>query len=195
MKNTRNTPITFKESGAHLLDLVNAILDLAKIGADRYQLTRVKTDPGAIGKACAEMVRMSAEKAGLKLVTDIAGDLPESFLDPRALRQILLNLLSNAVKFTSDGEIFLSAAAINGDIVFTVKDSGVGMSAEELEKLGARFTAAQGAGVRGAGGAGLGLALAFALAELHGGALTIDSAPGEGVTATVRLPVVAPARA
>jgi cell cycle sensor histidine kinase DivJ len=118
--------------------------------------------------------------------------MPESFLDPRAVRQILINLLANAVKFTSDGAITLSAARRETAIEITVKDTGVGMSAEELAKLGARFTAAQGAGVRGAKGAGLGLALAFALADLHGGSLKLDSAPGEGVTATLKLPVVAP---
>ncbi|MGE0409034.1 MAG: ATP-binding protein, partial [Amphiplicatus sp.] len=101
---------------------------------------------------------------------------------------------SNAVKFTRDGAIALSVVARGGDVIFPVKDTGVGLSRAEIDKIGARFTAASGEGVRGAKGAGLGLALAFALAELHGGAIALKSAPGEGLAAIVRLPIKAPAR-
>ena len=180
-------------SGEHLLDLVSSILDLAKIEADRFSLKREAVNAGALAEECAGIVRLSAEAAGLTLTTRIAPSLPDSFLDARAVRQIIINLLSNAVKFTSDGEITLSVEAEDGEIVLTVTDTGVGMSEAELAKLGARFTAAHGDGVRGAKGAGLGLALAFAFAELHGGSMKLSSAPGEGLTARVALPVVAPA--
>ncbi|MBB5518264.1 sensor histidine kinase [Amphiplicatus metriothermophilus] len=182
-----------RASGGHLLDLVSSILDLAKIEADRFSLKRERTDVGALVEECAGMVRLAAERAGLALDVEIEEELPESFLDPRAVRQILLNLLSNAVKFTSDGGVTLKALREGDEIVLVVRDTGVGMSKAELAKLGARFTAAHGDGVRGAKGAGLGLALAFALAELHGGSMKLDSAPGEGVTARVRLPIAAPA--
>ncbi|GAB4518174.1 MAG: hypothetical protein Kow00133_03010 [Amphiplicatus sp.] len=182
-----------RASGGHLLDLVSSILDLAKIEADRFSLKRERTDIAALVQECAGMVRLSAERAGLALNVEIEEDLPESFLHPRAVRQILLNLLSNAVKFASDGGVTLKAARDGEEIVLVVRDTGVGMSQAELAKLGARFTAAHGDGVRGAKGAGLGLALAFALAELHGGSMTLASAPGEGVTAAVRLPIAAPA--
>ena len=178
-------------AGRHLLDLVNTVLDLSKIEAERFALNRVAADPGAIARECAAMMRHQAEEAGLKLVVDIAPELPESFLDPRAVRQILLNLLANAIKFTSDGEIALTVRREDGDIVFSVKDDGVGMSAEALQKIGVRFTAAHGSGVRGQGGAGLGLSLAISLAELHGGRVNLRSAPGEGLTAEVLLPIVA----
>lgn len=181
-----------RSSGAHLLDLVNSILDLSRIEADRFDLKREAVNLGSIALECAAMVRLGAEAAGLKLEARIEDGMPESFLDPRAVRQILINLLSNAVKFTSDGSIALTAARRGETVQIVVKDTGVGMSADELAKLGARFTSAQGAGVRGAKGAGLGLALAFALADLHGGSLKIDSAPGEGVTATLTLPIVEP---
>ncbi|MEQ8751832.1 MAG: HAMP domain-containing sensor histidine kinase, partial [Amphiplicatus sp.] len=180
-------------SGEHLLDLVSSILDLAKIEADRFSLKREAVNAGALAEECAGIVRLSAEAAGLTLTTRIAPSIPDSFLDARAVRQIIINLLSNAVKFTSDGEITLSVEAEDGEIVLTVTDTGVGMSEAELAKLGARFTAAHGDGVRGAKGAGLGLALAFAFAELHGGSMKLSSAPGEGLTARVALPVVAPA--
>lgn len=182
-----------RSSGGHLLDLVTAILDLARIESDRFALKREIVDAGEIARECAGIVQLAAESAGLKLNVRIASDLPESFLDARALRQILLNLLSNAVKFTSDGEITLDVKARGAELVLTVADTGVGMSENELKLLGGRFTAAQGAGVRGAKGAGLGLSLAFALAELMGGSLTLTSAPGEGLTATLRLPVKAAA--
>lgn len=176
-------------AGRHLLDLVNVVLDLSRVEADRYRLTRVDLDPGAVARECAGMMSQSAEAAGLRLKVDVAEGLPSCRLDARALRQILINLLSNAIKFTSDGEISLSVAARDGEIVFVVKDDGVGMSAEALDKIGARFTSAQGAGVRGQGGSGLGLSLAISLAELHGGAIDLASAPGEGLRAEVRLPV------
>lgn len=178
-------------AGRHLLDLVNTVLDLSKIDADRFSLNRVASDPGAVAREAAALMRHQAEAAGLKLVINVAEGLPESFIDPRAVRQILLNLLSNAVKFTSDGEIALTVRRDEDDIVFTVKDDGVGMSAEALKAIGARFTSAHGSGVRGQGGAGLGLSLAISLAELHGGRVNLSSAPGEGLTAEVRLPIVA----
>lgn len=178
-------------AGRHLLDLVNTVLDLSKIDAERFSLNRVASDPGAIARESAAMMRHQAEAAGLTLAIDIESGLPESFIDPRAVRQILLNLLSNAVKFTSDGEVSLRVRSDDDDIVFTVRDDGVGMSAEALKAIGARFTSAHGSGVRGQGGAGLGLSLAISLAELHGGRVTLASAPGEGLTAEVRLPIVA----
>lgn len=178
-------------AGRHLLDLVNTVLDLSKIEADRFSLNRVAANPGAIALESAAMVRGQVEAAGLKLNVDVSDGLPESYVDPRGVRQILLNLLSNAVKFTSDGEISLSARREDDDLVYTVSDSGVGMSAEALKALGSRFTSAHGAGVRGQGGSGLGLSLAISLAELHGGRVNFSSAPGEGLTAQVRLPISA----
>ncbi|NWG92841.1 MAG: HAMP domain-containing histidine kinase [Parvularculaceae bacterium] len=178
-------------AGRHLLDLVNVVLDLSKIKAERYALNRVAADPAAIARECAGIMRHQAEAAGLVLCAEIAKDLPECYLDPRAVRQILLNLLSNAVKFTPDGEVCLSARRDGDAIVFVVKDEGVGMSEEALSKIGARFTAAHGSGVRGQGGAGLGLSLAMSLAELHGGRVSLATAPGEGLTAEVRLPILA----
>lgn len=181
-------------AGRHLLDLVNTVLDLSKIEADRFAIQRVAADPGAVAREAAALTEGLARDAGLRLTIDIADNLPKSFIDPRAVRQILLNLLSNAVKFTSDGEISLTLRQEDDEIVFIVKDDGVGMSAEALAAIGARFTSAHGSGVRGQGGAGLGLSLAISLAELHGGQVDLSSAPGEGLTATVRLPVGAAPR-
>jgi len=185
-----------RNSGAHLMDLISAILDLARKDAGRLTLKRTMIDCGVLAHECGAMVRGAAEDAGLSLELLIDDDLPESWLDARSVRQILINLLTNAVKFTSDGGVTLRVKQEGDAIVASVIDTGVGMNEEELARLGSRFTSVHGEGVRGAGGAGLGLALAFALTEAHGGAMSLKSAPGEGVEATVRLPILnAPARA
>lgn len=193
-QNYRQYAEHIRMAGRHLLDLVNVVLDISRVEADRYRLVRADVDPGALARECAGMMSQAAAAAGLRLRLDIADGLPRCRLDPRAMRQILINLLSNAIKFTSDGEISLTVARKGDAIVFIVKDDGVGMSADALEKIGARFTAAHSAGVRGQVGSGLGLSLAIALAELHGGALDLASAPGEGLRAEVRLPLEETAR-
>ncbi|MEM9263846.1 MAG: HAMP domain-containing sensor histidine kinase, partial [Pseudomonadota bacterium] len=162
-------------SGQHLLDLVKSILDLARIEADRLTLSPALADPITVARECTAMVRQSAEANGLSLIVEAADDIGECALDKRAVRQILINLLSNAVKFTSDGEVRLSVDAGPAEIttfdptnalsdqqclVFTVKDTGIGMDRETLERLGPRYTDAQGLGVRGSDGAGIGLSLA-----------------------------------
>ena len=181
-----------RTAGVHLLDLVTSLLDLARLDADRLSLRALKVEPLPLAEECAAMVRGIAEAAGLAVTVSTSDDasLPTCFFDPRAVRQILLNLLSNAIKFTSDGEIRLTVDMAGDDaIVFTVIDTGIGMNASDLAKLGPRYTDAQGDGVRGAAGAGLGLALAIRLARLHGGDIRFDSAPGEGLTARVVLPI------
>lgn len=176
-------------SGAHLLDLIGSILDSAKVDAGRYALTPALTAPGPIAYDCAEMVRGQAEKAGLKLTVNIAPNLPEAMLDVRAVKQILINLLSNAVKFTAVGGIKFSVSENCGALDFVVRDTGIGMNQIALAKLGGRFTEIHQKGVRGSTGTGLGLSLAFSLAKLHGGALKLDSAAGEGTTARLTLPL------
>lgn len=177
-------------SGGHLMDLIGSVLDYAKIESDRYVVRPEIINVETVAKECAAMIRMEAERAGLDLNVNIDSGLPETFLDRQALRQILLNLLSNAVKFTAAGEIEISARAGLGSIDVIVRDTGVGMSAAELNRLGARYTDDQADGVRGAKGSGLGLSVAFRLAELIGGGLKLASAPGEGVRAHLTLPIV-----
>ncbi|GJL91320.1 sensor histidine kinase [Hyphococcus sp.] len=176
-------------SGGHLADLISSILDRAKIDAGRYKLTPVLSEPGAVARDCAEMVRGEAEKAGLALRVDIAPGLDETLIDVRAVKQILINLLSNAVKFTAAGDVGLSVFESKGELTFEVCDTGVGMSQMALARLGERFTGLHKSGVRGTSGTGLGLSLAFSLAKLHGGALELSSAPGEGTIARLRLPM------
>ncbi|MEM8935364.1 MAG: PAS domain-containing sensor histidine kinase [Pseudomonadota bacterium] len=178
-----------QDSGGHLLELITAILDYARLEAGRYKLDAASAAPAALAQSCAAMLRAEAEKSGLAFTVEIADDLPDVTTDPRAVRQILINLLSNAVKFTKDGAISLSVSEKCGAIDFVVQDTGIGMSEAALAKIGDRFTDAHKNGVRGTKGSGLGLALAHSLADLLGGALRIHSVQGKGTTAQFTLPI------
>lgn len=182
------------EAGGHLLDLINDVLDVSKIEADRYDLTLEPFDAREVISAAVTLVRLSAEDKGLAL----AGVLPAEPLpvvaDRRALKQITLNLLSNAVKFTpAGGSVTVTAEAIGPYLEIVVADTGVGVAPEDLKRLGRPFEQAGGADQR-AMGTGLGLSLVRALAELHGGRMSLDSTLGEGTAVTVRLPVAHVAR-
>ncbi len=176
-------------AGAHLQQLIASLFDYAKVETGRYGLNPVLAAPGPVARECAAMIRGEAARAGLSLRINIATDLPETMIDVRAVKQILINLLTNAVKFTAEGEIELSVEEKCGALDFTVRDTGIGMNAIELAKQGGRYSDTHKNGVRGTKGSGLGLSLAFSLAKLHGGALRLQSEPGKGTTARLTLPV------
>ncbi len=185
------------EAGGHLLDLINDVLDVSRIEAARYDLNIERFDVREMVSEALALVRVQADDKGV----DLAAVLPPAPLtvaaDRRALKQIALNLLSNAVKFTpAGGSVTVRAEALGSDLELTVADTGVGVAPEDLARLGRPFEQAGGAEQR-AQGTGLGLSLVRSLAELHHGAMSIDSTPGEGTAVTVRLPVViaTPARA
>jgi cell cycle sensor histidine kinase DivJ len=182
------------EAGGHLLDLINDVLDVSKIEAERYELVIERFDAREVVSSAIALVRMGANDKGLAL----QGVLPIEPLmvdaDKRALKQMALNLLSNAIKFTpAEGEVTVTLDAIGPDLELVVADTGVGIAPEDLRRLGRPFEQAGGAAQR-AQGTGLGLSLVRALAELHGGRMNIDSTLGEGAAVTVRLPVVAQTR-
>ena len=176
-------------SGDHLLNLVTTILDLAKLDTGKATLEPVYTDPVIAARQCFDMVSKASEDIDISFSFSAEPGVPHAWIDPKALRQILINLLANAAKFTSDGGIEMHVAATASNIVFTIEDTGIGMSKSHLAAIGARFSDAQAKGVRGAGGTGLGLSLAVELADLHEGSVDLESAPGEGVKATVTLPI------
>ncbi|MGO4410586.1 sensor histidine kinase, partial [Brevundimonas sp. M-11_2] len=186
------------EAGGHLLDLINDVLDVSRIEAARYELSIERFDVREVVSAAVALVRVQADDKGV----DLAAVLPPEALtvaaDRRALKQITLNLLSNAVKFTpAGGSVTVSAEALGthpgADLELTVADTGVGVAPEDLARLGRPFEQAGGAEQR-AQGTGLGLSLVRSLAELHHGAMSIDSTLGEGAAVTVRLPIVVAAR-
>jgi cell cycle sensor histidine kinase DivJ len=178
------------ESGGHLLDLINDVLDMSKIEADRFQLSIEPFDAREAVSAALRLVRVQADGAKIAL----RGVLPPEDLDVnadrRALKQIVLNLVSNALKFTpSGGQVNVLARARGEVLELIVADTGVGIAPADLERLGKPYEQAGGAEQRSLG-TGLGLSLVRAFAELHGGTMVIKSILGEGTVVTVRLPVM-----
>jgi two-component system cell cycle sensor histidine kinase PleC len=178
------------DSGAHLLHLVNYILDLSRIEAGRYELRRELLGPTELIADVLRLMRVSADKANIELLTAVAAELPSLLVDRRAIRQVLLNILSNAIKFTpAGGRISISANVVDDMLAIVVADTGIGIAKEDLPRLANPFEQAGDAYSRNQGGTGLGLAITKKLAQLHGGTMRIDSAIGEGTTVTVELPV------
>ena len=183
------------EAGGHLLDLINDLLDVAKIEAERYTLTLERFDAREIVSAAMALVRVNADDKGVNLSSVLPGDPVEVSADKRALKQLTLNLLSNAVKFTpAGGTITVTVEAIGPYLEVVVADTGIGIAPEDVRRLGRPFEQA-GEIEQRRQGTGLGLSLVRAFAELHGGRMSIDSTLGEGTAVTVRLPVALLARA
>ncbi len=178
------------EAGGHLLDLINDVLDVSKIEAERYELSIERFDAREVVSAAIALVRLGANDKGVTLQGVLPLDALMVDADKRALKQIALNLLSNAIKFTpAEGSVTVTLDAIGPYLELVVSDTGVGIAPEDLRRLGRPFEQAGGADQK-AQGTGLGLSLVRALAELHGGRMSIDSTLGEGAAITVRLPVV-----
>lgn len=180
------------EAGGHLLDLINDVLDVSRIEADRYELSLERFDAREPVLAALALVRIQADDKGVELAAVLPPEALNVRADRRALKQMALNLLANAVKFTPPGgNVTVSVQAADDALEVTVADTGVGISAEDLARLGRPYEQAGDAEQR-AQGSGLGLALVRALAGLHGGTLALDSALGVGTAATVRLPLETP---
>ena len=176
-------------SGRHLLDVINSVLDLSKSESGKMVLERKAIDMRDVLQDCITMVREQLSDAKLRfVVTGLDRALPLSG-DPAKLRQIFLNLLSNAIKFTeSGGTVTLSAEHTPGGISVTVGDTGIGMSREDLHIALQPFGQVDNRLERKYEGTGLGLPLTRALVELHGAAMNIDSARGQGTRITVNFP-------
>ncbi|KXF78292.1 hypothetical protein ATN84_00350 [Paramesorhizobium deserti] len=184
-------------SGTHLLDVVNAILEMSKIESGTY---RIFPESFAFGDAvgmCAGVMGQQAAKKGVILCDRINAGVGELVADRRAVQQILINLVSNAVKFTEKGGCVTIDAAVETAtnlpmLVFSVADTGIGMAEDDLAHLCQPFTQLDNACTRAHEGTGLGLSLVKGLVELHEGTMEIASRPGEGTVVTVRLPVNGP---
>ena len=182
------------ESGTHLLDLINSVLDMSKIDAGKFQLNEELFDLEETAQAAVRFLKIPAERAGVALKLSIAPNARLMFADRRAIKQILVNLLSNGVKYTPPGGEVRVTARIADGLEIIVRDSGTGISKANLERLGRPFEQA-GAPEQRRQGTGLGLSLVRAFAELHGGRMSIESTLGEGTAVTVRMPVALVARA
>jgi signal transduction histidine kinase len=181
-------------AGSHLLDLIGDILDMSKIEAGKLELHLERVDTSLAVRECVELLAERAAAGQIMVHTDL-GRAPIFFeADKRAVKQILLNLLSNAVKFTPEGgNVYVSARAANGMCELIVEDTGIGIPAGELGRIGNPFVQLSNNSGRHPG-TGLGLALVRSLAEMHGGTFRIASVEGQGTTVTVTLPLAAEVR-
>lgn len=178
-----------RESGQHLLSLINDVLDLSKIEAGRMDLHHEALTPRELVRASLVLVSGLAQARGTVVRVEVGDDLPEVVGDERAIKQMLVNLLSNALKFTPSGGDVRVSAAVDGDAVrFAISDNGPGMTPAQVQVAMTPFGQVSGLVAQSERGTGLGLALANRLAELHGNPLSLDSTPGRGTRVTFRLP-------
>lgn len=176
-------------SGAHLLEIINDILDLSKIEAGRFELQEEEVDLEEIVGAVQNLIKGRAEEKDQEITVRIDRGFPRLWADKRAIKQVLLNLVSNAVKFTKrSGEIGITAHAGDQAAEIAVSDNGIGIAPEDIEKVMSPFGQVDSALARDHQGTGLGLPLVQAMVHMHGGILRINSRPGEGTTVTVSLP-------
>ncbi len=175
-------------SGQFLLDVINDILDMSKIEAGRMQLEVERFDLNAMFEEVMRLVGPRAFEGHVTIERHIA-DALQAEADKRAIKQVVINLMSNAVKFTPEGgKVEVSAGLAGDNIVIRISDTGIGIPARDIEKLGRPFEQAENQFTKSKGGSGLGLAISKSLVDLHGGRLDIESKVGAGTIVTVTLP-------
>ncbi len=180
-------------SGQHLLEIVNAILDMSKIESGMMTVEQERVDVRRVLQSCRDLLSVKAQEKNVTLSLSLADDLPEITSDRRAIKQIVINLLSNAVKFTPDGgEVTLTAVRDRDHVEIAVSDTGCGIDETDLESLGSPFFQARQAYDRPHEGTGLGLSVVRGLVGLMGGAMTLESASGEGTRVAIRLAAAGP---
>jgi len=181
-------------SGAHLLSLINDLLDIAKIEAGRMEISPNPLDARRTFEIALKLIGFKASEKRQRLAIHVEQNAPPLYADERALKQMLINLVSNAVKFTPEGgriEV-IAGAAKGGGFQILVRDNGPGIPREKLANIFTPFSQVDNRYDRQAGGTGLGLALVRGLAELHGGRAWLESEQGSGCSAYIVLPGKAP---
>jgi len=178
------------DSGQHLLSVVNGILDMSKMETGNFEISPEPFAPRAALLNCCNLLALKARESGIDLVTRAPEDLPFMNGDPRAFKQIVLNLVSNAIKFTERGGMVTVSAGVDGSrLVLGVTDTGVGIAADDLKRIGDPFFQAGKTYQRRHEGTGLGLSIVKSLIGLHAGEITVQSKINEGTTVTVALPL------
>jgi signal transduction histidine kinase len=177
-------------AASHLLSLIEQILIYARLDARREQPQPERVPVADVLRDAAALIEPVARERGISFSIESVD--ADTFIesDKTKLRQILLNLLANAVKFTDEGEVRIGAVASNGNVTFTVRDTGIGIEARHLASIFDPFWQVDQSSTRRAGGAGLGLSVTRKLARMLGGEVGVTSEPGGGTTFTVRLPLI-----
>ncbi len=178
------------DAGHHLLNIVNDVLDTAKIVSEEIKIHEDVVDISSIVRSCEQMLSRQAADSGVEIFVHIDDDVPKLRSDDQRVKQIIINLMSNALKFTDrGGRIELRAELeAGGGLAITIADTGIGIHEDELEQVLIPFHQVEGHLNRSHDGTGLGLPLAKGFTELHGGTLELDSTLGVGTTVTVRFP-------
>jgi two-component system cell cycle sensor histidine kinase PleC len=175
-------------SASQLLVLINDMLDLTRLEAGKYRLAEETVVPTDMVADVLRMVGPAARESEIELFNRVPATLPAIRVDRRAFKQVMLNLFANAIKFTPvGGRVTVGAGMTPEGFTLSVEDSGIGISRENLSRLGRPFEQVE-RGMRAAGGTGLGLAFCHSLIGLHGGHLDIQSIEGKGTTVCIRLP-------
>jgi signal transduction histidine kinase len=182
--------LNIKDSGTHLLDIINDILDLSKIEAGKLQLVEEIIDLSRTVHSCTRLMEVRASNARVTLMAKVAPNLPAMRVDERKIKQILINLLSNAVKFTPEGDevTLVATRAEGGGLEIAVSDTGIGIAPDDISKALQPFNQIDSSLSRRYNGTGLGLPLAESFARMHGGTLTLESCEGQGTCARLYLP-------
>ena len=175
-------------NACHLQNLVNDVLDLARIEAAQMSLSPEETDLQTLVQEAVHTARSLVGARGLALRTEIAPDLPKLWIDPTRIRQVLFNLLNNAARFTERGSVTVTVRQQAEEVVFAVADTGVGIAVEDIPRIFEEFRQADGSTRRRHGGVGLGLAISRRFVELHGGHIWVESQEGQGSTFYFSLP-------
>ena len=176
-------------SGSHLLEIINDILDLSKIEAGRFELSEEEICLEDVLSAVHNLIKGRADVKQQTISIEIAPNFPKIIGDKRGIKQTLLNLVSNAVKFTDEeGAISVTARVVGDAAEIAVADNGIGIAPEDIEKVMSPFGQVDSALARDHQGTGLGLPLVQAMVHMHGGRLRLSSKPGEGTTVTIVLP-------
>lgn len=181
----------FREAGENLLNIINDILDISKVEAGHIHLEHIPFDLGKLVEQTGDVMSVRAHKKELELACRVAPGVPTKLMgDPTRLRQVLINLIGNAVKFTESGEVMLDVKLTGPyavhteqntvDLTFSVKDTGIGISADKIHNIFERFTQADSSTTRKYGGTGLGLTISKSIVELMGGTITVESKEGKG---------------
>ena len=176
-------------SGSHLLEIINDILDLSKIEAGRFELSEEEICLEEVLGAVHNLIKGRADVKQHAITIEIDSDFPNIVGDKRGIKQTLLNLVSNAVKFTEEqGAIRVTAKVVGERAEIAVADNGIGIAPEDIEKVMSPFGQVDSALARDHQGTGLGLPLVQAMVHMHGGRLRLSSKPGEGTKVTIVLP-------